>query len=364
MENLEQAKKVKTNKEVNDIQATIKDQKSKKVVEASTINMKEVKKYGIYLKHYTKKFNKFLAVSDLSFKVNHGKIHGFIGPNGAGKTTTIKALIGAFKQTSGQIFVEGYKAGSVSAKKRIGYIPERASFPGHLTCMEYLVTMGNLSGFSQRESKKRAKEILQDLNLVKHQHRKPIEFSSGMKKKILIAQAMMLNPSVLILDEPAANLDPSARKELFDKIKKFRNENKTILISSHILSELQDIVDEVTFIVQGKIKFSGSIKEMSKKSGAIIKFGDEKSTKVKQLITKFNIKEGRGNHRFDAKNEKEVYDLLLEIAKNKIEMQNFSSLKSNLNIVYEDLVGIHGDESGVNPTEKPKPKPTTKVEGE
>ncbi len=304
-------------------------------------------KYGIFVKSYTKKFGKFLAVDDLSFGVNRGKIHGFVGPNGAGKTTTIKALIGAFRKSSGHMYIEGKVAGSNAAKRAIGYIPERASFPPHLTCMEYLMTMGTLSGFSLRKSKKEAIRILNELELMKHQHRKPIEFSSGMKKKILIAQAMMLDPTALIMDEPAANLDPSARKELFDKIKEFKAQGKTILLSSHILSELQDIVDEVTFIVQGKIKFTGKMTDLSNRSGAIIKFVDPTNKKTKDFISKYEFKEGHGTHTYLAKSEKEVFDLLASIAKQTIEIQSFSSLRSNLNYFYEQIVDAYGNESGV-----------------
>ena len=357
MENLENNKKMETmetTKMMEPAQSAVEKAKIQNLknigikTKVAKFELEDKDKYGVFVKGYTKKFAKFLAVDNLDFGVNRGKIHGFVGPNGAGKTTTIKALIGAFRKSAGHMYIEGKVAGSNAAKRVIGYIPERASFPPHLTCMEYLMTMGSLSGFSLRKGKKEALRILNELELMKHQHRKPIEFSSGMKKKILIAQAMMLDPTVLILDEPAANLDPSARKELFDKIKEFKSQGKTILLSSHILSELQDIVDEVTFIVQGKIKFSGKMTDLSNKSGAIIKFADVDTPKTKKFIAKYDFKEGHGTHTLITKTEAEVFALLTSIAKDQIQIQTFSSLRSNLNYFYEQIVDAYGNESGVN----------------
>ncbi|MEM6829181.1 MAG: ABC transporter ATP-binding protein [Bacteroidota bacterium] len=147
----------------------------------------------------------------------------------------------------------GYKAGSVKANKLIGYIPERASFPKHLNTINYLKAMGELSGLKPKVAFKRANDILEALKMEKQAKRKPIHFSSGMQKKILLAQALLTDPKILILDEPASNLDPTTRKELFDQLIFLRDQGKTILISSHILSELERIIDEATFVYYGEV---------------------------------------------------------------------------------------------------------------
>ena len=214
---------------------------------------------AISVQNYTKKFKKFVAVKDINMEVGQGKIHGFIGPNGSGKTTIIKTLIGAYVYKNGLIKIHSFKAGTVKANSIIGYIPERASFPSHLNCVQYLQTMAEISGFNSKNAKIKAKEILEQLNLTDLSNRNPNNFSSGMQKKILLAQALLNDPKVLILDEPAANLDPVARKELFDTLFLLKNSGKSILISSHILSELERIVDEVTFIHYGKIIYSGNL---------------------------------------------------------------------------------------------------------
>ena len=233
------------------------------------IHDKEILEYPIVVHNFYKKFGKIISTNKISFKVKKGSIHGFIGPNGSGKTTTIKSLIGAYIPTSGILEINGNKAGSKIANRLIGYIPERASFPKHLNSSAYLKSMGELSGLKAKLSKQKAFEILKELNLEKHANRKPITFSSGMQKKILLAQALITNPDILILDEPAANLDPTARKNLFDEIIKLRDEGKTILISSHILTELERIIDEVTFLYYGNILYTGNVENFTKKSSSL-----------------------------------------------------------------------------------------------
>ena len=247
---------------------------------------------AITLQNYTKKFRKFVATKNVSFTVGHGVIHGFIGPNGSGKTTTIKALIGAYISEKGQISINGHPAGSQNANGLIGYIPERASFPKHLNCIDYLSIMAQLSGLMPKEARPKAKIILKELGLEEHAKRKPITFSSGMQKKILLAQALITNPDILILDEPAANLDPTARKELFDELIKLRQQGKTILLSSHILAELERLIDEVTFIYKGKVVFSGKVAKIeNENSDVYIKTSDNKAISdfIKKQYSKYQI---------------------------------------------------------------------------
>lgn len=288
---------------------------------------------------YTKHFKKFTAVKDASFKVGHGVIHGFIGPNGSGKTTCIKALIGAYLPTSGEIKINGLHAGSEKANKLIGYIPERASFPKYLNTLEYLTAMGELSGISPKDSKAKSSAILKMLGLEMHAKRNPTYFSSGMQKKILLAQSLLTDPSILILDEPAANLDPTARKELFDQLIELRNEGKTILISSHILSELERIVDEVTFVYYGEIIFSGTTDVFTKgKSDVYIKSTD--NVKLFEKLKTMGYKPGG-----DIATEIEIEELeraeadkLFE-ALGKVKDISILSFRSNdLQSVYDKLV--------------------------
>ena len=214
---------------------------------------------AIEIHGFTKRFKKFVAVDNIDMKVAKGKIHGFIGPNGSGKTTTIKSLVGAIIPTIGNFNIDGLKANSPAAKKIIGYIPENARFPKHLNVYQYLVEMSYLRDIPFKDAKVKAKKILENLNLWKFRSKNPNTFSSGMKKKVLLVQALIADPKVLILDEPAANLDPTARQELFNDLIRIKNQGKTILICSHILTELQDIADEITILNYGKVVFSGTV---------------------------------------------------------------------------------------------------------
>ena len=299
----------------------------------------------IVVSNLTKEFGKFTAVKDVSFSVKKGSIQGFIGPNGSGKTTIIKSMIGAYIVDDGSILIKGYHAGTANANKQIGYIPERASFPKYMNTLRYLFTMGELAGLKPRDAKKRAKEILEDLNMTKHAKRKPITFSSGMKKKILLAQALLTDPDILILDEPAANLDPIARKELFDTLINLRDQGKTILISSHILSELERIVDEATFIYYGEVIWSGDIKEfLNQETNLFIKTSDNKLAK-KVLDEKSYTCEGDVEGEMFIKNLnseqiQDVYNILGELPLRVIAFRS-----NDLQSIYQNLV-IDSNEKG------------------
>lgn len=295
------------------------------------------KKPAIEVKKYTKKFKKFVSTDKVSFKVGHGVIHGFIGPNGSGKTTTIKALIGAYKATSGELLINGHKAGTEAANRLIGYIPERASFPKHLNSLDYLRSMGELSGLKPRVAKTRAIDILKALEMYPQAKRKPGTFSSGMQKKILLAQSLLTDPSILILDEPAANLDPSARKELFDQLIELRNQGKTILISSHILAELERIVDEVTFIYYGEMLYSGHVDDFVKTDGRVF----IRTANPRKIVEFLNKKKYEWIG--DPKTEIEIIDitrakaqdLVKDLVKNDIEIISFRT--NDLQTAYEVL---------------------------
>ncbi len=300
--------------------------------------------YAIAVENYTKTFKEFTAVKDVSFKVKKGSIHGFIGPNGAGKTTTIKAIIGAYYVNDGNMTINGYKAGTMEAKRDIGYIPERASFPEDMNTLQYLRTMIELSGFKAAEAKERADRILAQLGLTKHGKRKPKDFSSGMKKKVLIAQALILDPSVLVLDEPAANLDPTARADLFNTLRELAATGKTIFISSHILTEMQGLIDEVTFIFQGKVRYSGVI-EMSgladlydvktENDELLIKILEDKGFEFKKMKSGLEIKIPKRN---------EFFQILID---NDIKLRTFSDNAQNISKIYDSFVSDIGTESGV-----------------
>ncbi len=218
---------------------------------------------ALEVKGFTKKYKgaKKAAVSDVDFNVYPGEFHGFIGANGSGKTTTIKSLIGAYAKFQGKINIFGLDHLSEEAKSKVGYIPEAAKFPKGYSTYKYIVYMSYLSGLSMKESKAFAEQVLKDTGLEKLKNRNPNTFSSGQKKKVLLAQALVHNPEIIIMDEPAANLDPKARIDFFDTLKKLQEKGVAILISSHILTELDKYVNALTIIDGGKVVFTGKLED-------------------------------------------------------------------------------------------------------
>ncbi len=293
---------------------------------------------SIQITNLTKRFKKFLATKDVTFDVGHGVIHGFIGPNGSGKTTVIKAMIGAYLSKPNEILINGNPAGSVAANRLIGYIPERASFPKHLNSIQYLTAMGQMSGLKSKEAKERAVLILEALNLQQYGSRNPISFSSGMQKKILLAQSLLTDPKILILDEPAANLDPTARKELFDQLIMLRDQGKTILISSHILAELERLVDEVTFIYYGEVIYSGSTQKFTEGASDVFVKSSDNETLSKLLKAKKYKVSGDIKTEIEIDNieRKDIAKLLNFVTNSKVDILSFRS--NDLQSVYDKLI--------------------------
>ena len=218
----------------------------------------------IETRELTKAFGDFVAVDGIGLKIREGSIHGFVGPNGAGKTTTIKMLVGAIRSTKGTGFIKGYPIGSVAARKVIGYSPEHPSFYGNMTALDYLIYMARVSGV-ERDTARKAAELLDWIELGRFVDTKVGGFSAGMKQRLSLAQALIHDPELLILDEPTANLDPTGRMTILDKLKQLSQERKvTVFISSHILSELEQLVDSVTLINRGQIAAEDSMEHLKK----------------------------------------------------------------------------------------------------
>ena len=213
-------------------------------------------------KHFGNGTRAVKAVDGIDFTVESGVIHGFLGPNGAGKTTTIKMLVGGLGITRGSASVKGYNVGSVKANSLIGYVSETPKF-FDMTLYNYLIYMGRLGHLSKAEAIKKAEELILWLKLEEAADRKVNKYSSGMKQKAALAQALIHEPEILILDEPTANLDPIGRAGMVDYILELVHERGlTVFISSHILGEVEKMVDDVTIINKGKIILSDDIRSI------------------------------------------------------------------------------------------------------
>jgi ABC-2 type transport system ATP-binding protein len=202
------------------------------------------------------------AVEDASFEVRPGEIFGLLGPNGAGKTTTIKILLGFVRPSSGKAFVAGHEAGTVEARRHLGYLPENPALYEFLRGDEFLQLSGKLSGLTTTEARERADKLL-DLVGLKGRADRPIRrFSKGMVQRLGLAQALVGDPRIVILDEPMSGLDPIGRKDVRDIIFRLREEGRTVVFSTHILSDVEAVCDRIAIMVGGKVTDCGALSEL------------------------------------------------------------------------------------------------------
>jgi ABC-2 type transport system ATP-binding protein len=199
------------------------------------------------------------AVKDVSFEVRRGEIFGFLGPNGAGKTTTLKMLMGLIFPSTGRAEVLGLPVPSLTAKRRVGYLPESPYFYDYLTPEEFLDFIGALCALPGGERRARANRLITRVGL-DHARGRPLrKFSKGMLQRIGIAQALMGDPELVILDEPMTGLDPLGRKEVRDLMVELRKEGKTIFFSTHILPDVEMTCDRVAIVIGGVLRSVGPL---------------------------------------------------------------------------------------------------------
>jgi ABC-2 type transport system ATP-binding protein len=202
------------------------------------------------------------AVNDIDFEINEGEVLGLLGPNGSGKSTTVKMILGLLYPTAGALSVFGRSPKAVEIKKNIGYLPEESYLYKHLTAMETLDFFGSLFNLSKTERRQRSEQLL-DMVGLSHVRRRPVgEFSKGMARRMGLAQAMINDPDFLILDEPTSGLDPIGCKEVKDLIRTLKKRGKTVLITSHLLSDVEDICDRAIILYGGKIRAEGTLTKL------------------------------------------------------------------------------------------------------
>lgn len=232
----------------------------------------------------TKRYAQNVAVDRVSFSVERGQIVGFLGPNGAGKTTTMRMLTGYMPPSSGTATIAGFDVVEkpIEVKKRIGYLPETPPVYPDMEVGEYLEFVAKLKGLPAKECKKRAEEAAARCQ-VKNVWSKLIhKLSKGYKQRVGLAQAILHNPDVLILDEPTSGFDPKQIIETRDLIKSLAGDH-TIILSTHILQEVEAMCESLIIINQGKVAASGTIEELTRRDGVLMEFsgGDAESLRAK-----------------------------------------------------------------------------------
>jgi len=216
----------------------------------------------------TKVFNDFWgrakarAVDSVDFEVRRGEVFGLLGPNGSGKSTTIKMILGLLYPTKGHLTVFGKSPRDVKSKARIGYLPEESYLYRYLTSAETLDFFGQVFALDSRARHERAEQLIEMVGLSQARSRTVGEFSKGMQRRIGLAQALINDPDLVILDEPTAGLDPIGCREIKDLILALARRGKTVILSSHLLSDVEDVCDRVVIYYGGKIQAQGTLREL------------------------------------------------------------------------------------------------------
>ncbi len=206
--------------------------------------------------------SKARAVDNVDFEVRRGEVFGLLGPNGSGKSTTVKMLLGLLNPTRGHIEVFGHSPRHVLTKTRIGYLPEESYLYRYLNSHETLDFFGNLFTLPPKERERRTEQLLEMVGLTQTRTRAVGEFSKGMQRRIGLAQALINDPDLVILDEPTAGLDPIGCREVKDLILALARRGKTVILSSHLLSDVEDVCDRVVIYYGGKIQAMGTLQEL------------------------------------------------------------------------------------------------------
>jgi ABC-type multidrug transport system ATPase subunit len=279
----------------------------------------------IEVSHLVKHYGKFKAVEDVNFDVYRGDVYGFLGPNGAGKSTTIRTILSLIKPTGGQIrmFGKDLQTDRDYVLQRIGCIVEKPDFYKYLSAEKNLELFARLSGVNVTKSK--VHEIIEFVGLKGREKDKLGGFSHGMKQRLGIAQTLIHDPELIILDEPTTGLDPQGIIDIRNLILQLKNErNKTVVLSSHILSEIELIANRMVIINKGRTIIQGSVSELLNAQELIVSFSVDNIEKAKQLLSNINME--KTIDKIDNNN------LLLHISQENIPMINKLFCDNALNV--------------------------------
>lgn len=208
----------------------------------------------IEVRHLSKRYGTHLALDDLSFSIDRGVVYGFLGPNGAGKSTTMNIMTGCLGATEGEVLIDGHNVAEepMEAKKHIGYLPELPPLYGDMTPEEYLHFVARAKGLRREESARQIETVMEKTRIADVRKRLIRNLSKGYRQRVGIAQAILGDPDIIILDEPTVGLDPRQITEIRELIQKL-GENKTVILSSHILGEVQAVCERLLILSKGKL---------------------------------------------------------------------------------------------------------------
>lgn len=290
----------------------------------------------------TKKYKKHISVDGLNLRIERGQIYGFLGPNGAGKTTTIRMLLGLIKPTKGtiEIFGQSLKNNRLQILQQIGSLVESPTYYGNLTGRENLEAVRRLRDLPE----KRVNEVLEIVRLTKAANRLTKEYSLGMKQRLGIAAAMLSNPDLLILDEPTNGLDPSGIQEIRELIKELPGAGMSVLVSSHLLSEIDQMATQVGIINNGKMIFQDSIERLRQKQKPLLKIGVSDVMKANAILKEQGLKADLQNDYLWLSQTEPAFvsDINATLVHSGVSVYRLEEVKRTLEDIFLELTGTEG----------------------
>ncbi|MBR6222430.1 MAG: ABC transporter ATP-binding protein [Lachnospiraceae bacterium] len=299
-----------------------------------------------------KSYGRFKALTDLDLHIERGDIFGFIGPNGAGKTTTMKIVCGLLSADSGEVYVDGIDAlrENSKIKRKVGYVPDFFGVYDNLKVMEYMYFFASMYGYSQKDIKDTILGLLELVNLSDKQDSYVDGLSRGMKQRLCVARALIHDPDLLVLDEPASGLDPRARFEFKEILKNLGELDKTIIISSHILPELSEMCNTIGIMEKGHLIAAGNVEDIMRQSMGIAPLHIEvvknedvavKVLKESPLVEKVSIRDNMIVTTFTG-DDLEIANLVKRLTDLDVGICKIFREKGNLESVFLEITGNEG----------------------
>lgn len=310
----------------------------------------------LVIKNLEKSYGSFKALKGLNLEIKKGEIFGFIGPNGAGKSTTMKIVAGLLSPDSGEVYVDGIDAikNNKALKDKIGYMPDFFGVYDNLKAIEYLEFYASIYGIVGEEAEKLSLDLLELVNLKDKKDSYVDGLSRGMKQRLCLARCLVHNPEILILDEPASGMDPRARYEMKGILKNLKEMGKTIIVSSHILSELGEICTRIGIIKNGALVCEGTVDEvMLRVSGSntvniTVMDNVDKAIvllKEKQEVKNISIDENKIKIEVIG-NDNEIKNILKDLILKDISVISFTKASGNLEEVFIQITNDNNEEEG------------------
>jgi ABC-2 type transport system ATP-binding protein len=314
-------------------------------------------------KVYTARFGsrRITALGGIDLRVEQGQVFGLLGPNGAGKTTTVKILLGLTRPTAGRASLLGLAASDPESRRRVGYLPEGHRFPGYLTARQTLSIFGRMSGMETAAVKRRAPELLERVRLSEWADVRVKKFSKGMTQRLGLAAALIHDPEVLLLDEPTDGVDPVGRREIRDLLQEEAKRGKTVLLNSHLLSEIERTCDRVAVLRAGKVAASGRIEDLTASGSRykLVATGVDEALLAAFRETGASVERVNGHFDLSAKDLDHVNALVDRLRAAGGKLQELTPVRSSLEDVFVDLVreGEAGGGAHGAPPNPPGPAP-------